>query len=340
MKTLRLLAIALVATPFCKPQAQAALQCSITSQSQSNAAVISWLSQTGETYALRRSDELNGSWRVVSLQTASAEPLSVRLPVEGRAVFFQLIEAPPNPDPEHLVWIPPGTFTMGSPTNEVGRTEWEGPQTEVTISRGYWMGKFEVTQEEYEAVMGVNPSSWKGPSKPVNMVSWGDAGTYCAALTEQERAAGRLPSNCVYRLPTEAEWEYACRAGTTTRFSYGDDPGYTTLAAYAWYGDDSILYPQGAHPVGEKLPNPWGLYDMPGNVWEWCHDWLAYYAGGTAVDPQEAGGPRIMDLGRVLRGGVWFSYARLCRSAARVGSDPGGRWADYGFRVVLAPSLP
>jgi formylglycine-generating enzyme required for sulfatase activity len=205
------------------------------------------------------------------------------------------------------------------------------------------MGKWEVTQEEYEAVMGVNPSSWRGPTKPVNMVSWSDAVAYCAALTEQERAAGRLPAHCVYRLPTEAEWEYACRAGTTTRFSYGDDPGYANLEAYAWYGDNSILtpYPVGPHPEAQKLPNPWGLYDMPGNVWEWCHDWLAYYSGGTAVDPQEGGGPRITDLSRTVRGGVWFGSAEWCRSAARSGIGGGSEgWADVGFRIVLAPSQP
>jgi eukaryotic-like serine/threonine-protein kinase len=172
-----------------------------------------------------------------------------------------------------MVWIPPGTFLIGSPEDEVDRSENEGPQTQVTLTQGFWMGKHEVTQGEYLAVVGSNPSYFNGVqgetdygtdlNRPVESVSWDDAVAYCAALTARERAAGRAPMSYAYRLPTEAEWEYACRAGTTTRFSYGDDPGYTHLRDYAWYEGNSERQ---THPVGQKLPNPWGLYDMHGNV--------------------------------------------------------------------------
>jgi len=130
-------------------------------------------------------------------------------------------------------------------------------------------------------------------------VSWYDATAYCDALTQRERAAGRIATNRVYRLPTEAEWEYACRGWTSTRFSYGDDPGYTNLTNCAWYDGNSG---RTTHPVGQKLPNPWGLYDMHGNVWEWCLDWWSdSLPGGIALDPQ---GPAT-GSDRVLRGGVW-----------------------------------
>jgi formylglycine-generating enzyme required for sulfatase activity len=251
--------------------------------------------------------------------------------------------------PTNLVFIPPGTFRMGSPTNEVDRHSNEGPQTAVTISRGFWMGKYEVTQGEYLAVIGSNPSWFNGDRtaeggqnygtdlyRPVEEVSWDGATNYCAKLTQQERAAGRIATNSVYRLPTEAEWEYACRAWTSTRFSYGDDPGYTNLTAYAWYTGNS----GGTHPVGQKLPNPWDLYDMHGNVWEWCQDWYEAYLGGIALDPQ---GP-FSD--RVMRGGGWGSW-RLddgtwgCRSAARdCGLYPDARRGNFGFRVVLTPGQP
>ena len=140
----------------------------------------------------------------------------------------------------------------------------------------------------------------------------------------------------MYRLPTVAEWEYACRAWTSTRFSYGDDPGYTNLTNYAWYYDNSG---DQTHPVGQKLPNPWGLYDMHGNVWEWCQDWWGDYAGGIALDPRGPAGGSL----RVIRGGSWDSWngrAGDCRSVLRNGSYPGDWGIIIGFRVVLAPGQP
>ena len=237
----------------------------------------------------------------------------------------------------NLVFIPPGTFRMGSPTNEVDRNDDEGPQTAVTITSGFWMGKYEVTQGEYLALMGSNPSGFSGDTNlPVEMVSWFDATNYCSKLTQRERAAGRISTNSVYRLPTEAEWEYACRGLTSTRFSYGDDPGYTDLTSYGWYLDNSDNTTQ---PVGQTLPNSWGLYDMHGNVWEYCQDLVALTAGlpgGIALDPQG----RATGSYRVVRGGAWNLGAGSCRSASRISGTPDIHYPNVGFRVVLAPSQP
>jgi len=282
-------------------------------------------------------------WRCLEFLQLPASPYlwaDKSAPATGKRFYrAQVFGAPTN-----MAFIPPGTFRMGSPPEEVGRYDWEGPQTAVTISRGFWMGKYEVTQGEYSAVMGSNPSCFQPPSatadtkRPVESVNWLDVTNYCATLTQRERAAGRIATNAVYRLPTEAEWEYACRGWTSTRFSYGDDPGYTNLSNYAWCLDNSGGT---THPVGQKLPNPWGLYDMHGNVWEWCQDWYGDYAGGIAVDPR---GPATGDAYGVCRGGGWGGWdgwggARDCRSAYRQVINP-DHWPGIGFRVVLAPGQP
>jgi formylglycine-generating enzyme required for sulfatase activity len=202
------------------------------------------------------------------------------------------------------------------------------------------MGDYEVTQGQYLALMGSNPSKFstnngfaQDLSRPVETVTWNEATNYCGRLTQREQAAGRIGTNVVYRLPTEAEWEYACRGWTSTRFSYGDDPGYTNLTNYAWYPDNSSLT---THPVGQKLPNPWGLYDMYGNVWEWCQDWSSdSLPGGISVDPQ---GPATGTY-HVVRGGSWGNGAWGWRTASRGAGGP-GIWGLFGFRVVLAPGLP
>jgi formylglycine-generating enzyme required for sulfatase activity len=282
------------------------------------------------------------AWRCLEFLQLPANPYlwaDKSAPATGKRFYRAVaMEVPMN-----LVFIPPGTFRMGSPTNEVGRGSDEGPQTAVTINRGFWMGKYEVTQGEYLAVMGSNPS-WFNTNhglsldltRPVEDVSWFDATNYCSQLTQRERAAGRIATNSMYRLPTEAEWEYACRGLTSTRFSYGDDPSYTNLTNYAWYADNSDPI---THPVGQKLPNPWGLYDMHGNVWEWCQDWWGDYPGGIAVDPQ---GP-VTGSYRVVRGGCfrgWYVSAITCRSAERDFRDPVITDTGRGFRVVLAPGQP
>jgi formylglycine-generating enzyme required for sulfatase activity len=252
----------------------------------------------------------------------------------GLAQRFYRAGPPAPPPPPGLVWINPGTFLMGSPTNENDRSIEEGPQTQVTLTYGYWMGKYEITQIEYQAVVGDNPSDFIGDaSRPVETVTWFDATNYCAQLTGRERLAGRLPAGYVYRLPTEAEWEYAARAGTTTRFSYGDDPGYTNLANYTWYVADSGSQ---THPAGQKQPNPWGPYDMYGNVREWCLDWYGTYPGGTVINPM---GPSS-GLYRVIRGGYYRNVGGFCRAASRINGSGAELFNGFGFRVVLAPVQP
>ena len=231
----------------------------------------------------------------------------------------------------NLVWIPPGSFTMGSPPSEPGRDPNEGPQTVTTINRPFWLGKYEVTQSEYQSLMATNPSAFLGDlSRPVEQVSWLDAQNYAARLTEQERAAGRLPAGYVYRLPTEAEWEYAARAGTTTRFSFGDDDA--DLGSHGWYISNSGA---ASHPVGQKLPNPWALQDVHGNVWEWCQDWAGAYPGGSAQNPS---GPRT-GTARVARGGSFSRDPSWCRSAYRLSRAPDYAVDAIGFRIALAPAL-
>jgi formylglycine-generating enzyme required for sulfatase activity len=228
-----------------------------------------------------------------------------------------------------LTLVPPGEFLMGSPNSEQDRSDGE-LQHRVRMTKPFYLGVYEVTQWEYERVMGASPSHFKesGNSAPVEMVSWDEAQEFCRKLSAlpAEQAAG-----WVYRLPTEAEWEYACRAGSTSRFCFGDsDDG---LDAYAWFGNNSDSK---THPVGLKKPNAWGLYDMHGNVWEWCADWYdsGYYVASPSSDPQ---GPSS-GSDRVSRGGGWLYRPGDCRSSYRDGFSPGIRSFDLGFRVARSPS--
>ena len=235
----------------------------------------------------------------------------------------------------NMMYIPAGTFTMGSPSGEPGRLLNEGPQTQVTLSRGFWMGEYEVTQREYLAVVGNNPARFTADlDRPVEQVTWGDATNYCARLTARERAAGRLPPNWAYRLPTEAEWEYTCRAGTTTATAFGNSLSSTqaNFNGNQPYNGGAVGPLVGRTTrVGSYAPNAWGLYDMHGNVHEWCLDyWSGAYPGGAVTDP--TGQP--WGTTRVNRGGHWSSDGESCRSAFRNYSSSS---FDYiGFRVVLA----
>jgi formylglycine-generating enzyme required for sulfatase activity len=251
--------------------------------------------------------------------------------IASRLKFYRaLLPGPPT----NMAFVPPNTFTMGSPTNEQDRNIFEGPQSTVTLTRGFWIGKFEVTQGEYLDVTGTNPSDFPGDlSRSISGVTWFDATNYCWLLTQRELAAGRIPVGSQYRLPTEAEWECAARAGTTTRFSYGDDdPNYGSLTNYAWFLD--LGHPDlTVHPVGQKLPNPWGLYDTAGNVWEWCQDWYGGQVGGVQTDPQ---GPASNVQGvKVIRGGAYDYDNSSCRSASRFFRFANWPDSDVGFRVVL-----
>jgi len=276
-----------------------------------------------------------------------------------------------------MAWVAPGSFTMGSPDSENGRKADEGPQTRVTLRKGYWMGRTEVTVGQWKAVTGetlrkhveqmlrddslydfggkvqtlrafmhFDPAD---PDKimaneddglPMYFVSWNDAMDFCHRLTVLERANGRLPKGYAYTLPTEAQWEYACRAGTTGPTWAGpqDVPG--VLDSIAWYkGDNAPTYTgkklgnSGAGPreAGEKNANPWGLQDMPGNLWEWCRDWYGPYPGGQVTDPD---GPAA-GKGRVNRGGSWGSGASDERSANRAQNPQPEKSAYRGFRLAL-----
>ena len=218
--------------------------------------------------------------------------------------------------------IPPGKFTMGSPETEPGRRNDEA-QHEVNLTQPFYLGVYEVTQSQFEKVMGRNPSKFLNPNHPVETITWHEAVEFCRKLSElpEEKAAGRI-----YRLPTEAEWEYSSRAGARTSFSFGDD--VKLLSEYGWVDGHSERRP---HPVGQKKANAWGLYDMYGNVSEWCSDWHGQYPRGVVVDPK---GPRSGKT-RLLRGGGWLSGPPNCRSAFRYSFIPSGRSSSDGLRVAM-----
>ena len=216
-----------------------------------------------------------------------------------------------------LVLIPTGRFSMGSPADEPERDEDE-TQHEVTFTRPFYLGRYAVTQEQYERITGINPSYFKGAKNPVEQVSWDDTQMFC-------RKVGGVTGQLL-RLPTEAEWEYACRAGTTTAYYAGH--AESDLDRVAWYIANSKSQ---THPVGQKRASAWGLYDMHGNVWEWCQDWYAPYRALPAADPQ---GPAEGQV-RVVRGGAYYRAAKLCRAAHRGKSAMSYRYGGTGFRVVV-----
>jgi formylglycine-generating enzyme required for sulfatase activity len=215
---------------------------------------------------------------------------------------------------QRLRWIPPGRFLMGSPHDEKGRVAFEGPQHEVRIEPGFWIFDTPCTQALWQAVMGENPSHFQGPDRPVELVSWEHCQAFLKRLNEQFASLGLA-------LPSEAQWEYACRAGTEGP-RYGED-----LDAIAWYKKNSK---DETHPVGGKAPNDWGLYDMLGNVWEWCADvWTDDYS-----QPARSGTTASKSVRRVVRGGSWDNDAPGVRAAFRGRSDPSLRNVFLGFRCA------
>jgi formylglycine-generating enzyme required for sulfatase activity len=290
---------------------------------QRNAALITLYQSTNLATPLR-------DWkpvRSVPVAAGIASELHLLEEQTGASCFF-VAAAAANAVPTNMVWIQPGSFLMGTSIYDLVRYDDELPQHEITIPYGFWLARFELTQEEYLQLVPYSPFAFPGnPKYPVESVTWQMAMSYCVALTDRERRAGRLPPGCVYRLPTEAEWEYACRAGSTTRYSFGDDAAY--LAQYGWYMDNADGHP---HPGGELLPNAWGLYDMHGNVFEWCVDEYAAYPDGQ---------PPTQLVQHVDRGGSYYCPPKVVRSACRSHAlaAPDDQSDLVGFRVALGPPV-
>jgi len=226
--------------------------------------------------------------------------------------------------------IPPGTFTMGSPSSEEKRGSGE-TQHRVTLTKPFYCGKFEVTQGQWKRIMGSNPSKFTsaGTDAPVEQVSWDDCQKFLTKLCELEG----VPQG-TYRLLTEAQWEYACRAGTSTAFCYGDslNSSQANFDGNNPYNSSKGTYRKTTVSVGSFKPNAFGLFDMIGNVYEWCHDWYGTYPGGSLTDPTGASS----GWDRVRRGGCWLNGAGGCRSADRGGDAPSDRYDALGFRLARA----
>jgi formylglycine-generating enzyme required for sulfatase activity len=251
--------------------------------------------------------------------------------------------------PTNLVWILPISFVMGSPTSEMERGTDETQHT-VTLTKGFYMGKYQVTQGDYQSLIGSNPSYYKPANgysqdlnRPVEEVSWADAVNYCEELTTQQQLGGQIPAGWTYRLPTESEWEYACRAGRATAFNFGsairggmanfyDNWEYDASVGSSYVANPTVPYLNRTTTVGSYPPNDWGLYDMHGNVMEWCQDWYGTYPTGGVTDPR---GPTLGSY-RVVRGGCALVGGRYCRSAYRLYYAPSYTNYVVGFRVVLS----
>ncbi|MEM9673263.1 MAG: formylglycine-generating enzyme family protein [Bacteroidota bacterium] len=248
--------------------------------------------------------------------------VSCQSPTPAQSITIEL----PDSTNLEMIYIPSGSFLMGSHPEELDRHGDEGPVRNVTISKGFYLGKYELTQAQWRVVMGDNPSVFRNfPDSdvhPVDNVSWNDAQQYIEKINTLDLGT--------FRLPTEAEWEYACRAGTEARFYWGTDSACWQTRQHAW----AFSYSEGrSHSVGLKEPNAWGLYDMGGNVWEWCQDWRSSdYDAADTVDPTGA----TEGTKKVYRGGSWFNKPSTLRSANRNGHEPDtGGGTNSGFRLLM-----
>ncbi len=251
--------------------------------------------------------------------TVNASPSPTPIEAPDPTIVIELPNLPADAKPLEMIWIQPGTFFMGSPEDELDRSDDEW-QHQVSITQGFYMAKHELTQAQWMAVTSSSPvDSSEGQDYPIQKISWLDCQTFIENLNELGLGT--------FRLPTEAEWEYACRAETENRFYWGNDSDYSLIGRFAWY--DGNNDPFGAKTVGMTLPNAWGLYDMSGNVSEWCSDWYEEYTGSIEINPQ---GPST-GMRRVWRGGNWYYSAASCRSAYRNGFNPDSRFYYMGFRL-------
>ena len=258
---------------------------------------------------------------------SSAETSSVQPHYEpSQPIHFVDLNSSVKPE---MVWVEPGIFTMGSPVTEIGRNSSE-TEHNVTLTRGFYLGKYEVTQAQYEAVMkghsdaNANPSRWSGhPNRPVEKISWNDIQLFLELLNEKE--AENIPAGWEYILPTEAQWEYACRAGTITSYSWGNTMSESD-ANWMNTNDDNQT-----QNVGQYSANPWGFFDMHGNVWEWTNDWKASYSENNVTDPK---GP---DMGskKIVRGGSYAAHSSYIRSAYRSEYETNATFSGIGFRLAL-----
>ena len=312
--------------------------------------------EVGKAYLIVYTTDLSQpiTWRLLTFFTLSTDPYlwidTTSAPAARR--FYQAEMSPAVPI-ANMVFIPPGTFRMGSPGSEAEHASDE-TQHQVTLTQGFWMGKYETTQEEYLSVMGNNPSFFRNGTEslwggnggvvtnelmhPVERVSWSDATNYCGKLTQKEIEMGRIPGAWRYRLPTESEWEYACRAGSTNAFYDGRvlRRGMANFDAGREYDSSrgsiptTNTYLGRTTIVGSYAANAYGLYDMRGNVYEFCQDWYGMYPRGSVTDPS---GPTNASE-HLFRGGGWNSIGWSCRSARRLGIGGGG--GNVGFRIVLS----
>ena len=267
--------------------------------------------------------EIQAKRRIAEVEAYDRESASARVPEPGRQ-RGKYTAKPKHRDTKtivlpggatmEMIYVVPGSFTMGSPRWEKGRDNDE-MQHRVTLTKGFWLGKYEVTQTQWKSVMGNNPSHFKGDDLPVEKVSWNACQEFIRRVNDV--------LNCGARLPTEAEWEYACRAGTRGPYAGG------SLDSIGWYKSNSSGR---IHPVGQKRANPWGFYDMHGNVWEWCADWYGDYQSGAVTNSQGV----LSGVERIIRGGSRFREAESCRSANRLNRQPDSGYYNTGFRLCCS----